>query len=88
MPRQHRGEIERDRATATAPPAAVGAEGALAARSLGVGALRIVTQDAAVAIQRATSAAVGAALLLERKSSVCNAGSSRTNRTQEGRIRR
>lgn len=39
-------------------------------------------------VQRAPPAAVGAALLLERKSSAFNAGSSATNRTHTGRIRR
>jgi hypothetical protein len=59
----------------------------LAAQALGVGTPGIVAQNAAVAIQRAGPAAVGAALPLERKSSDCNAGSSRTNRTQDGNIR-
>lgn len=84
--RQHAGKENCKGAPATAASTAIGAESALAARTLFVGAGGIVAQQAAVAIQRATLAAVGAALLLERKSSVFNAGSSRTNRVQEGRI--
>lgn len=87
VPWQHRREIHRQGSSATAAPAAVGAKSALPAGALPVGALRIVPLDQAVAVQRATPATVGAALPLERKSSVCNAGSSRTNRTLEGGIR-
>ena len=83
VPRQHSGEIQRHGASASTASAAVGTESTLATRMLPVGLVGIVAQNAAVAIQRSTQAAVGAALLLERKSSVCNAQSSRTKRTQE-----
>jgi hypothetical protein len=83
VPRQHLGKNQCHGAPASAALAAVGAEGALASCALRVCLVGIVAQNTAVAVQRAALAAVGAALLLERKSSVCNAGSSRTNRTQE-----
>jgi hypothetical protein len=88
VPRQHLGEIQCHGAPASAALAAVGAEGALASCALRVCLVGIVAQNDAVAVQRAALAAVGAALLLERKSSFFNAGSSRTNRTQEGGMRR
>jgi hypothetical protein len=88
VPRQHLREIQRYGASAPAALAAVGAVGALAAGALRVCLVGIVAQNDAVAVQRAALAAVGAALLLERKSSLFNAGSSRTNRTQEGGMRR
>jgi len=86
--RQHAGEKKRKGAPATAAPAAIRAESTLPACPLRGGVLSIVARQAAVAVQRATPAAVGAALLLERKSSAFNAGSSATKRTHAGRIRR
>jgi hypothetical protein len=88
VPRQHLGKEDRDGASAAAAPPAVGAKGALAARSLCGGGGGIVTREAAVTVQRAPLAAVWAALLLERKSSAFNAGSSGTKRTHAGRMRR
>ena len=84
VPRQHLGQADGHGAPATAALSAVGAIGALPSRALPLGVVGIVAQDTAVAIQRAAQAPVGAALLLARKSSVCNARLSRTKRSRDG----
>jgi len=84
MPWQYLGQEDGDGATAPAALASIGAKGPLTAGPLPVGVLGIVAHQAAVAIQRAATAAVRAALPLERKSAVCNAGSSRTKRMRGG----
>jgi hypothetical protein len=86
VPRQHVAKKDGEGAPASAAPAAVRAKHALATVALAVDAIGIVARETAVPVQRAASAAVRAALLLERKSSACNAGSSATNRTHTGRI--
>lgn len=77
---QHLAEQDRERAATPAAPPAAGAKHALAAEPLPVSAAGIVAQKAAVAIQRAAPAAVGAALRLEGKSCSRSSSASRTKR--------
>jgi len=87
MARHHVGQEDGEGAAAAAAPAAIRAEDPLPAAALSVGVFGIVAQQQAVAIQRAPLAAVGAAPLLEAKSSPSNAGSSGTKRTHGGGMR-
>ena len=82
--RQHAREEDGEGAAAPAAPAPVRTKHPLAAPLLGVGRLRRIAPEVAVAVQRARLAAVGTTLPLEGKSSVSSSGSSRTKRRQEG----
>jgi hypothetical protein len=88
VPGQHRRQKPRQRASAPAALAAVGAEDPLAADRLAVGRRRIVAVKQAVPVQRLSVTAAGTALLLERNSSCWRAGSSRTKRTWREVMRR
>ena len=87
MAGQYAGEKDPECAPATAAAAAVRTEDPLSAGPLRIGTVWIVAQQATMAIQRPAHVAVGAALLLERKSSAFNAGSSATKRMHAGGIR-
>lgn len=87
LPKQRRGEgvarqnlrqTNRKGSSATAAPAAIGAEHPLAPNGLGAGLSWIVAAKDAVPVQRANSLAVRARLLLERKSCVFRSWSPRT----------